>query len=1149
MTNPSTPSTSLLAWETLQHPAKGDVAAIRFAEPVRVLAIRIFPTGSTPFTNAPEIIAQTEPSNFFLQIYFTAQTVAVNSSERPKTSNVLSPTSLAYDGGETEYPLDWNAELSTRLMIIKGDFSSLSLAVYGNPVSESNNSSAISVPTPQTLDALSPPSHNPVLDPANSTDPCFLAKELLNLIPRAPRLDKVVRFIFCLKPSKEDWSRPNFPLYANWDQLPFDFEEAIILLSRPLPADTPKDAISNIARKIKEIVAPLPLPWDTRFLTLLSHVARQDSTLLTQLFDELNPPETADPNSVPTDEDIQLMYTAVANPSLARILDRDSWRNSILDVIQNPVTSSSQDACTLLRERILGQRAFDKLSLDGINEQHLIFDWLWNIGSREQSLGIWLSAIIEDTSFSSACADINGIASPEPLKPLVYYKNGLEATNRELLSLVRAFIGVASCLAAFAWADSLPDKHCRARLIKVFRLWQQMDGYSEILQHLLSLTQFMVRFERILERNERPDAECMDVEQIMLTMIQDPNNLLNSDVVYTAQALPDILQSIPSEIRIQIGKQLEIVDPDADAQEAVTTLVQWTGPSSDLSHLTLLAASLAKINEILEEKPDQEYTILQLFWSQGSQGMVSRLAEVFTLLLDAVPLHDPLKLTGSLNSPLLYAFTQLLGVIEHFVHMKPVPFRSLRSLVDSIVNLYALCAPLGIWQNCDKNGYLTSIRQRTLSVMSVLCVGNDVPNLDHDIAAAVLRELMDLDSISSAFDPIARLEATLEIMFHIFKPLDSNNGGHTIVESWNQEVLPDILPSLSAFLHILPPSRKADLIHLFSERDHGQLGTMEWLISQEINELSHTLHIYRSDTDLQRRILCCQEIDACYRFLLMVSNDETRLWASSSGLTALGLLLCDSLSSLSECRIACSSAARLALTLMVQAHLLPNRAQSDFTKILFQAACIQPLLVSDFRPLYSGSSQSLTSAVHEDIRAFIFSLRHDPSISEKVNPEFAEAFILTLDWIFAGGFRFSPSDIVPLQQLLEAMKPTLTASSLQTMASLDLPGRADTAMDVQDSVLPSVVDPEPSFTLQDLQTFLTPSLVYPATPPRHGIQGVFETNSISPPTAILRSPLSSLTKTYAGDSFRQPRQVSNRQNSSRLPSLHVDVGINSQITL
>lgn len=186
-------------------------------------------------------------------------------------------------------------------------------------------------------------------------------------------------------------------------------------------------------------------------------------------------------------------------------------------------------------------------------------------------------------------------------------------------------------------------------------------------------------------------------------------------------------------------------------------------------------------------------------------------------------------------------------------------------------------------------------------------------------------------------------------------------------------------------------------------------------------------------------------------------------------------------------------------------------------------------MASDFQRLYITSAKEvLTQVVYQDIKAFVNILSRDLKSSDELNAEFAPAFVLMLRWMLTGGVIFSPGDVDILRHLLEILKPALPAVSLETVASLDLQGNVQT-LDSQDIEMPDGMGPARSFTLQDLQTFLTPSLTYPATPPRHGIQGVLESNSISPPTAILRSPTSSLSKTYAGDSFRQARQVSNRQ--------------------
>jgi hypothetical protein len=63
------------------------------------------------------------------------------------------------------------------------------------------------------------------------------------------------------------------------------------------------------------------------------------------------------------------------------------------------------------------------------------------------------------------------------------------------------------------------------------------------------------------------------------------------------------------------------------------------------------------------------------------------------------------------------------------------------------------------------------------------------------------------------------------------------------------------------------------------------------------------------------------------------------------------------------------------------------------------------------------------------------------------------------------------------------------------------------------------------------------------TPPH--ARGVLSMVTVSPPTALLRSPaVTGLTKTYTANDFRALRQTSSaRQNTSRLPSTHVDVGI------
>lgn len=48
----------------------------------------------------------TEPSSFYLDVYFNAHPIATDGKNKPKPSNALVPTSLAYQGGQVEFTID-----------------------------------------------------------------------------------------------------------------------------------------------------------------------------------------------------------------------------------------------------------------------------------------------------------------------------------------------------------------------------------------------------------------------------------------------------------------------------------------------------------------------------------------------------------------------------------------------------------------------------------------------------------------------------------------------------------------------------------------------------------------------------------------------------------------------------------------------------------------------------------------------------------------------------------------------------------------------------------------------------------------------------------------------------------------------------------
>ena len=62
--------------------------------------------------------SRTEPQAFFLDVFFNAHPItAPNAKEKPKPSNALVPTSIAYSGGQKEFGVNMGAEVSSVLTI------------------------------------------------------------------------------------------------------------------------------------------------------------------------------------------------------------------------------------------------------------------------------------------------------------------------------------------------------------------------------------------------------------------------------------------------------------------------------------------------------------------------------------------------------------------------------------------------------------------------------------------------------------------------------------------------------------------------------------------------------------------------------------------------------------------------------------------------------------------------------------------------------------------------------------------------------------------------------------------------------------------------------------------------------------------------
>lgn len=143
-------------------------------------------------------------------------------------------------------------------MIVRGDFESVSMAIYGKLVTETTAS--VTSYTPGLLPVPEPISISPALDLANASDPTCLARKLLALIPGAPSLNLVISLMFCLKPPNDDWDLPEFPhLYSDLgeEDMDIDLDSAFRCLSRPVSEDVSIESLQRFAEKIADAIGPM----------------------------------------------------------------------------------------------------------------------------------------------------------------------------------------------------------------------------------------------------------------------------------------------------------------------------------------------------------------------------------------------------------------------------------------------------------------------------------------------------------------------------------------------------------------------------------------------------------------------------------------------------------------------------------------------------------------------------------------------------------------------------------------------------------------------------------------------------------------------------------------------------------------------------
>lgn len=172
---------------------------------------------------------------------------------------------------------------------------------------------------------------------------------------------------------------------------------------------------------------------------------------------------------------------AVGNPDISRHFHTE-WFLSAVDAIAKDLNNDRDTrlAAKQLISRLEGWSILEDTLSNTQGDFARSVDFIADICSQEASFGAWLVAMVTHEDLVTKLSENPVIPTSTQYPPFLLKRNKSSVSHDEYIAFLRAFVGVACVLAVYAWADSLPDRHCRERALGIIRLWQGIDGYREV---------------------------------------------------------------------------------------------------------------------------------------------------------------------------------------------------------------------------------------------------------------------------------------------------------------------------------------------------------------------------------------------------------------------------------------------------------------------------------------------------------------------------------------------------------------------------------------------------------------------------------------------------------------------------------------------
>lgn len=662
--------------------------------------------------------------------------------------------------------------------------------------------------------------------------------------------------------------------------------------------------------------------------------------------------------------------------------------------------------------------------------------------------------------------------------------------------------------------------------------------------------------------NDPPAQSGIHAENIILNLVNEPRCYLNPEFVKCLRSWqPFSLTYISEEERIALHRVATIADDGLPS--ALEELCRTDSPPFNLDRIRGLRVAIAIILREFEEDETGDWNVLDEASRGGIQGMVFHVIDMASSVSKELNALCALNLTQPREAGIVEQLLSLAGeLLPLVIHLEPLSVttsRTMRSIIVAIADIFA-CADLVLSQALVPfSATGKRVRQTCVSALRGLADLQGIDSLNRG-PALFLRTLFEYGLQVDDADSAYRIQQVYTLVDRLLP--DAASGAAVTNSRWMLSVLPPILTNLGTFFAALDVDAKLDLFDRLVSLDNGTLNIGEWLLTEECK---HMGDIARRLGDMRdpHHTITQYKVNLCLQFVASLVDTSSK---HSCMCTTTICATLDAGRSLTE-TITSMLSARLHSTFLLQiTRTLASSAQlTDSTyKLAIALTLIRGISVAE---LGVGIGETF-----DIVRTLLSTISEAEFTLDRLLWEFGHC----LSSIAGSGNSFDSLDVQSVVRALYWLCDKLPGPS-------DLPGLSWDKWDklcevfqngvlpdmypalkaikgkltpLPDSSIPTTLVPDArmrplAMSIQALGEVLRPPAPVPSTPTRKirslppgRDRDVLGLVALSPPTALLRSPaISGLSKTYTRNDFRELRQTpSARQNTSRMPSLHVDVG-------